>query len=95
MSVCKICGKQLKTSGESVYFSKHVRSWRCLKITNDLWYQRDLLLQKIENGDASIDTLQEYETLDKKHEMLMDYRRYRWAKGSGRTGIPDSWIRDI
>ena len=91
MTTCKICQRKLKSGDETVYFASHLTSNRCLKVTNDLWYQRDLLLQKIEAGDNSDETAEEHKKLDDLYKYYINYRRYKTSKGLGLTGIPDNW----
>ena len=91
MSTCKICAKTLKSSDESKYFASHLNSNKCLKVTNDLWYERDLLLQKIQAGDTSEKTVEEHKELDELYISYVKYKRYKRAKGLGLTGIPDDW----
>ena len=91
MSTCKICQRKLKSGDESPYFASHLTSNKCLKVTNDLWYERDLLLQKIQAGDDSKETFEEHKKLDDLHKSYMKYRRYKSAKSRRLTGIPDDW----
>ena len=47
---CKVCNKHLKNyTLRSV--SSHFGSNKCLRITNDLWLERDLLLKKHKEAD--------------------------------------------
>ena len=66
---CEVCGRHLKNY-TLASVSSHFGSNKCLRITNDLWYQRDLFLQKIEKGDKTD------ETLKKHHDANVLYNHY-------------------
>ena len=92
MSTCKICKRKLKCGDETTRFSSHLTSNRCLKVTNDLWYERDLLLQKIQTGDDSKETFEEHKKLDDLHKSYIKYREYKTAKS---MKAPEWYIKKI
>ena len=71
---CKVCGRHLKNyTLRSV--SSHFGSNKCLRITNDLWLERDLLLQKIEKGDGSFDTFKKHKEADELYKEYIKFKR--------------------
>ncbi len=72
MVTCLICQKELM----HVYsFKLHLRSYKCLKVTNDLYYERDLLLEKIEKGDKTKETIDEHSRLNELYNSLIRYKQ--------------------
>jgi len=73
MFECFVCQKQLKHNNLNTV-SSHFRTNKCLKITNDLWLERDLLLQKIQKGDKSTDTLEKHHDADVLYNSYVKFR---------------------
>ena len=73
MVTCLICQKELM----HVYsFKLHLRcNNKCMKVTNDLYYERDLLLQKIEKGDKTKETIDEHSRLNERYNSLIRYKQ--------------------
>ena len=71
MFECLICGKKNKWGGR---LNAHFWTNKCLKVTNELWYQRDLLLQKIEKGDNTDETLEKHKEADDLYNSYMKFR---------------------
>lgn len=71
MFECIICGKKLRV-GKNL--NAHFWTNKCLKVTNELWYQRDLLLQKIEKGDNTDETLGKHKELDDLYNSYMKFK---------------------
>ncbi len=76
---CKICNKELKKIGR-----RHLWTDKCLRVTNDLWYNIDLIKQKEERIEKGINTkndlieykvkFNDYIEMKKKYKELTDYR---------------------
>lgn len=78
MVTCLICQKELM---HAYSFKLHFRSNKCLKVTNDLWYERDLLLQKIQKDNyIKTKTEDEYQKLNVLYTRLIMYRQANGIK---------------
>jgi hypothetical protein len=73
MVTCLICQKELM----HVYsFKLHLGSNKCLKVTNDLYYEIDLILQKIQNDNyIKIKREDEYNRLNILYTRFILYKR--------------------
>ena len=65
MVTCLICKKELKLESS---LKNHLYSDKCLKVTNDLYYECDIALQK-------------YEALRDFHSTLIEYRQENMING--------------
>tara|TARA_R110000823_G_scaffold262682_4_gene383279 strand:- start:80 stop:334 length:255 start_codon:yes stop_codon:yes gene_type:complete len=72
MVTCLICKKELKLESS---LKNHLYSDKCLKVTNDLYYECDIALQKYELA------LQKYEALRDFHSTLIEYRQENMING--------------
>ena len=71
---CLICGSTLRNES-SKKLGAHFKTIKCLKVTNELWYQRDLLLQKMEKGDNTDETLEKHQEADDLYNSYMKFKR--------------------
>ena len=73
MFECRICCKNLKKYTIRGVGS-HFATSKCLKVANDIWYERDYYLEKMENGDDSKYTLETYNMYTKLFNSYRDFK---------------------
>jgi hypothetical protein len=93
MSECLICGQKFKNENWRYYKAgrRHFISRKCLRVTNDLWDERESMYETIQNGsetwrisdenrnEPKIFTLREQlEEFSRLEQLYNKYRDYRF-----------------
>lgn len=69
---CLICGKNIRSISQN-----HLTSEKHLKVLNNVWYERDLVLQKIEESDyIDMDLLNSFIELEDIYNAYNEYHLY-------------------